>query len=303
MPLPNFLIIGAAKSGTTALYRYLKQHPEIFMSSRKEPHFFSFTNESKITNGPGDYVKSAITDFNLYRQLFDPVTNQKAIGEASPTYIYVPGTAEKIHSVLPNVKLIAILRNPVDRAFSAYMHQVRDGHEDSKDFLEAIYRETERIANNWGPIWHYINAGYYYNQLIPYYNLFNKNNIKIIIYDDFVNNPVKEIQDIFTFLEVNNMFVPDMSARPNVSGIPKHKTWQRIMDFTFNHPNPIRGISRKLFSEEFRWKVTSHLRNKNLIKPTITLELRKELINLYKSDIVNLQKLINRDLSAWLVYP
>ena len=300
MTLPNFLIIGAAKSGTTALYRYLKQHPDIFMSERKEPHFFSFTNETKMTRGPGDYVKTAITDFNLYCKLFDSVKNEIAIGEASPTYIYIKGTAERIYSILPNVKLLAILRNPVDRAFSAYMHQVRDGYEDSKDFKEALSKENERIKNNWGPIWHYVNAGYYYEQLIPYFNSFNKDNIKIIIYDDFVKNPIKEIKNIYSFLGVDDSYIPDMSVKPNVSGIPKHKTWQIIIDFLFNHPNPIRSISRKIFSEEYRWKVTSIIRNKNLIKPIIPLSLRLELIELYKNDILNLQNLINYDLSIWL---
>ena len=105
MTLPNFLIIGAAKSGTSSLYMYLKQHPEIFMSTVKEPHFFSFDNESKMTKGPGDPIHEAITDFNTYQALFDGVTDEKAIGEASTSYLYRPEAADRIHAIAPRCKV------------------------------------------------------------------------------------------------------------------------------------------------------------------------------------------------------
>ena len=300
MTLPNFLIIGAAKSGTTALYRYLKQHPDIFMSSRKEPHFFSYTNDTKLTNGPGDYIRTAVTDFAQYQMLFQKAKNEKAIGEASPTYIYVPGTAQKIQTTLPSVKIIAILRNPADRAFSAYMHLIRDGFETISDFELALSKEQERIADNWGPIWHYTKAGFYFEQLLPYYRLFEKQQLKIIIYDDFQQDPLKVMRNLFSFLDVDNSFTPDMSAKPNVSGIPKNKNLQKMMDFLFNQNNPIRDISRKVFSEDIRWRVTSGLRNKNLNQPAIPYKLRKYLIEIFQDDIIRLQKLIDYDLSKWL---
>jgi len=302
MELPNFLIIGAAKSGTTALYRYLKQHPDIFLPNRKEPHYFSFNDITKNTNGPGDYVRTAITDKNDYLELFCNVKNQKAVGEASPTYIYVPGTAERIFSELPNSKLIAILRHPADRAFSAYMHLVRDGYEKILDFEKALKLEDERIAKNWGPIWHYKRAGLYFEQLKPYYQLFKKNQIMIIIYDDYKNDPSSINKSIFKFLEVDENFLADMSAKPNVSGIPKNKLAQKIMSSVFDKDNIIRTFSRKLFSEKARWKFTSYWRNRNLQKIKMSSDVHSELVEYFREDINRLQFLIDRDLSQWLIY-
>ena len=300
MKLPNFLIVGAAKSGTTALYRYIKQHPNIYMPSRKEPHYFSFTEKTKQTNGPGDYVRTAITDFHQYQSLFNNADSFPAVGEASPTYLYIPGTAERIYSIIPDTKIIAILRHPAERAFSAYMHLVRDGYEKSLDFEDALAKESERIKQNWGPIWHYTKSGYYYEQLERYYEIFNHQKIKVIIYDDFKKHPEDVIKSIFKFLEINEFFEPDMSAKPNVSGLPRSKFAQSVISYFFDHDNPIRNLSRVIFPEEVRWKFTSNIRNNNLLHHSLSLETRHNLIDLFHDDILKLQNLINCDLSNWL---
>ena len=137
MTLPNFLIIGAAKSGTTALYRYLYDHPEIYMSERKELHYFSYPETSKLTKGPHTYKRLSVSTLAEYMTFFDGARDEIAIGEASPSYLYLPGTAERIYQLLPNVKIIAILRNPVERAFSAYMHARRDKWEPIPDFAQS----------------------------------------------------------------------------------------------------------------------------------------------------------------------
>ena len=300
MVLPNFFIIGAAKSGTTALYRYLRQHPEIFMPDRKEPHHFSFDERTKLTNGPGDYVRTAITDNAQYIRLFANVKDEIAIGEASPTYIYIPDTSERIHAVIPNAKIISILRHPAERAFSAYMHLIRDGYETILDFDEALKKEPERIENRWGPIWHYTKSGFYYEQLERYYSVFNNNLIHVIIYDDFKKDPFKVVNEIFNFLEVDDRFRPDMKAKPNVSGIPKNMTWQKIIQYFFERDNIIRSISRKIFRDEFRWRFTSNIRKMNLSQPMLPLPTKIRLIELFREDILKLQDLINYDLSIWL---
>lgn len=300
MTLPNFLIIGAAKSGTTALYRYVRQHPEIFMSDRKEPHHFSYTEETKKTNGPSDYIWTAITNPDEYESLFDDVKDETAIGEASPTYIYVPGTAERIHNKIPDPKLIAILRNPVERAYSAYMHLIRDDRETVNTFMEALLLEEERIKNNWGPIYHYTKCGMYFEQVIRYYRIFPKEKIMIIIYDDFKKHPLEVVQQIFNFLGVDPSFVPDMSSKPNVSGVPKIPFLQNFMNLIFSKPNPIRSMSRKLIPESTRWRFTSFLRNKNLSHQPMPNDCRQLLFSAFDDDILKLQRLLGRDLSCWL---
>lgn len=300
MTLPNFLIIGAAKSGTSSLYMYLKQHPDIFMSPIKEPHFFSFDSESKMTKGPGDPIRKAITDYDQYIHLFDNASEESAIGEASTSYLYRPEAPKRIHELIPDVKLIAILRDPAERAFSAYMHVVRDGRETLSNFSEALKLEANRIQENWDPIWHFTKVGFYYKQLARYYDLFDQDQIRVYLHEDLVKEPEKLLENIFCFLDVNPDFSPDLSVKFNVSGKQKTAIIQYINKIFFLSPNPIKWISRKLIPDIWRWKFTNWVRQRNLRKIQIPEEIRKKLIALYRDDIEKLQSLIDRDLSMWL---
>lgn len=300
MTLPNFLIIGAAKSGTSSLYMYLQQHPEIYMSPVKEPHYFSFDKNSKMTSGPGDTISQAITDLETYLQLFDGVVSESAIGEASTSYLYHPEAAKRIYNTIPDVKLIAILRNPVERAFSAYMHVVRDQRETSQNFEEALHKEEERKQANWDPIWHFTNVGFYYEQLSRYYNLFPKDQIKVYLYEELAENPLVLLNDIYFYLSVDPNFTVDTSVRFNVSGEQKSKLIYSISQRLFNSPNPIRWFSRRFIPEQFRWMVTNRVREINLVKQQIPKQQRYHLMDLYKEDIIRLEALIQKDLSHWL---
>jgi len=300
MTLPNFLVIGAAKSGTSSLYMYLKQHPQIFMSPIKEPHFFSFDSISKNTKGPGDTIPQAITDITEYSKLFDKAKDELAIGEASPTYLYREEAAERIFNLIPSVKLIAILRNPAERAFSAYMHVIRDGREKFNNFSDAMAQEELRINDNWGPIWHYTKGGFYYEQLSRYYNLFPSKQIKVFLYEDLINNQQNLLKNIFDFLNIDSDFIPDSSIRYNISGTHKNVLIHSLSHALFNSPNPIRWLSRKFLPESLRWKMTSWVRDKNIQRHKIPKKTKLELIKLFSDDVNNLEKLINRDLSHWL---
>ena len=297
--LPNFLIIGAAKSGTTALYAYLKQHPQVFMSARKEAHFFSFEGKSARTSGPGDVVGNAIASLNEYKALFSDVTTEVAIGEASPTYIYLPHARERILHHVPNAKLIAILRQPAERAFSAYMHVRRDRREPVEDFRVALSLEEQRVAENWGPIWHYKNGGYYYEQLQPYFQQFPREQIKVIIYEEFKKNPSKILAEVFGFLNVEPGFVPDISFKPNVSGLQKSRAFQSVIDTVFMRRNPLRYLSRIMFSEKYRLIITSKVRQLNLEKLRLSDDIWQDLTSCYSHDIGKLELLLERDLSIW----
>ncbi|MGK7947666.1 MAG: sulfotransferase [Xenococcaceae cyanobacterium] len=298
--MPNFLVFGAAKSGTTSIYKYLEQHPDVFMSSFKEPGFFAFEGETPTLNGPGAQKwvdKWVVTDLESYQKLFTDYNGEKAIGEASPYYIYYPKSAATIYKHVPNIKLIAILRNPVDRAFSNYVWAVRDRAESITDFQDALAAEENRIKENWGPKWHYKNQGFYYRQLKPYYELFKKEQIKIYLYENFVKQPVAVMQDIFDFLEIDDSFVPDMSRKHNTSRIPKNKFWHQFLD----KPNPFKSIIKPLLPLDFRQNLKQNAKEKNLFKPTITSGIRQQLIAEYREDISKLQDLIGQDLSKWLV--
>lgn len=300
MTLPNFFIIGAAKSGTSSLYMYLKQHPEIYMSSVKEPHYFSFNSESKNTRGPGDSIHLSITDFHEYEMLFDEANDEIAIGEASSSYLYRKEAPKRIYDLIPDAKIIAILRHPADRAFSAYMHLVRDQREDSKNFNEALTKEVKRIKSNWDPIWHYTSVGFYHQQLVRYYELFPEENIKVFLYEELVNDPQRLLKNIFQFLNVNPTISPDFSVRFNVSGEQKSAFMQKLISLIFNTPNPIRWLSRKLLPGQWRWKATNWIRERNLKRKQLSPQQRAHLTKIFREDIEKLQTLISKDLSHWL---
>ena len=300
MTMPNFLIIGAAKAGTTALYHYLQQHPQIYMSPHKEPRFFALEGESIDFQGPGDKTRFRfVTDMDSYRTLFDGVSDEIAIGEASPWYLYVPQAGERIKHHLPDVKLIAILREPVARAYSNFIHALREGLEPLKDFTRAMEAEAERINNNWSYRWHYKQKGFYYGQIKHYLNLFEQEQLKIYLYEDFISDPASLLEDIFRFLEVDDTFVPDLSRKHNVSGIPRNVFLDR---FLIRDTRPKRVLNRLIPSKRLRQPLKNKLMKLNLRpKPPLEPEAKERFKQEYREDILKLQELIQRDLSKWLV--
>jgi hypothetical protein len=297
MKLPNFLIVGAAKAGTSSLHYYLKQHPQIYMSSLKEPKFFAFEGEDLDFQGPAsnNIKKFSVTTLEQYQQLFAGVTDEIAIGEASPIYFEHPKAAQRIKSYLPDVKIIAVIRHPAERAFSAFSHLVREGYE-TLSFEEALQKETERINQKWIPLFYYQQIGFYYTHLKRYFELFEREQIKIYLYEELATNSIDVIQDIFDFLNVERDFIPDLTQK-NVSGIPR----SRLLYDLFTKNNFIKDYFKPFFSSKLRRKIYHTVTTKTLKpKPILELETKSNLIEIYRKDIINLQDLIQRDLSAWL---
>ena len=293
--MPNFLIIGAAKSGTTALHQYLQQHPQIYMTPSKETNFFAFEGEEMNFQGCGDEAlkEFSITDIATYQAQFDRVQDELAIGEACPSYLYLPQAATRIKKYIPDARLIVILRNPIERAYANFLHIVRDDREPHQDFALALQEEATRIANNWEWFWHYKQIGFYGKQLHRYYALFPQEQIKLYLYEDLKAKPLELLQDIFHFLEVDATFIPDMALRPNKSGMPKNQLMHQIL----TKPNPLKTILKPLFPAKLRQKI----QHQNLNKPQLSLAVERELRDLYRADILQCQNLLGRDLSNWLV--
>ena len=294
MNLPNFLIIGAAKSGTTALHNYLQQHPQVYMTPEKETNFFAFAGENLHFQGPGDTAINtfSITDLENYAAQFAEVTDETALGEACPLYLYHPQAPDRIKANIPDAKLIVILRSPVERAHANFLHLVRDGREPHPDFAHALKDETQRIRDNWEWFWHYRQQGFYATQLQRYYDRFPSNQIKIYLYEDLVHSSENLLRDIFQYLEVDPSHMPDMTIRPNKSGVPKNRLMHRIL----TQPNPLKAMLKPLFPERLRQKI----QHQNLGKPQISPEVRQSLAALYRDEILHCQDLIQRDLTAWL---
>ncbi|MGV2829131.1 sulfotransferase family protein [Myxosarcina sp. GI1(2024)] len=305
MSMPNFCIIGAAKSGTTSLYQYLNQHPQVYMSPVKEPRFFGLEEETPPNfRGPRDEYTNRILIKNIddYQALFQEVKNEKAIGEASPWYLYLEKAPLQIKRHIPEIKLIAILRNPVDRAYSSFLHQLQRGAEPLNNFAEALDEEKTRICQHWRPIWHYKQCGFYYQQLNRYYGTFDPEQIQVYLYEDFCDRPIDLLQDIFRFLEVDDTFTPDVSRRYNVTYLPSNQTLKSLV----NSSNSVKSRLKSLLPTWVRQslkgnvKVFHNYSSVKSAKPKLSLELRRQLIEEYREEILKLQVLIQKDLSHWL---
>ncbi|NBB75270.1 MAG: sulfotransferase [Bacteroidetes bacterium] len=299
--LPNFLIIGAAKSGTTSLYHYLRQHPDVFMPAVKEPRFFAYAEDPPPMKGPGDArtneAAGAVYTLDAYRQLFAAASTETAVGEASPNYLYSATAPRLIREHIPDAQLIAILRNPVERAYSHFLHLVRSGREPLRNFEAALDAEPERIAAGWEWSWHYRRMGCYGEQLMRYLEHVDREQLTVHLFEDFKADPVALAQDIFHGLGVDEAFVPDTSMRYEKSGVPKNDRFQR---FLLNPDHWIRRLSRYLVPEAVRERLLIRMKNVNLEKPPLEPDVRERLTAAYRDDVLRLQDLIDRDLSAWL---
>lgn len=287
--MPNFLIVGAMKSGTTSLWRYLQQHSEIYMPDEKEPRFL--TSSRLIKSRP-------IRTFEDYIKLFGDIKEEKAIGEASPHYLYpYSSTIPTIKNYLGDVKIIIILRNPTDRAFSAYKHTFLIEKSETLPFEKCLELEEERKKNEVLPMMHfYKDLGFYYSQVKAYMENFSR--VKVCLYDDLSRDALGLAQDLYGFLEVHRSFIPEVGIKHNISP-PKNKF---LREFLLDYDHPLKKFLRPVLLSTIGINNTEKLVNlfKNVDQIRIKPETRRYLIDLYSEDILKLQDLIQRDLSSWL---
>ena len=288
--MPNFFIVGAQKAGTTSLYHYLDQHPEIYMSPRKEPHFFEGMHSEFRRPGRRN---APVSDLTEYLALFDGASGERAIGEASASYLYSPKAPGLIESSVPDARLIAVLRNPADRAYSNYLHCVQVGREPLGSFAEALRAEPSRMRDRWGPLWYYKDKGFYHAQVKRYFDTFGSDRVGIWLYEDLRNHTARTLGEVFRFLGVDENFVPDASIEHNPSGVPRAgKLYPRVRALTARNP--------VLVERFLPARLRGYLKSRILVKPPpFPPELREDLTRSYKEDILKLQELIDRDLSAW----
>jgi hypothetical protein len=296
MVMPNFLVVGAAKSATTAMNNYLSQHPEIFMSPVKEPRFFSYAGLELDMNHPV-LKNGTITSLEQYEKLFDGVKGEKAIGEASPSYLHNERAPKNIKKYVPEIKMIAILRNPAERAFSHFLHFIKCGFEHELNFEQAL-TNLELSKNGWRYRKDYMTFGFYGEQLSRYYDLFSREQIKVLIYDDFKDSPMDIIREVFQFLEVDSGFKPDMAIKHNKSGIPKHAFLHKLLS-NRQLVNTLGAPLKLMLPKHFRRQALERVKNRNLVKPELEQKIRNKLIEIYRQDIEILEGIIGRDLSSW----
>ena len=300
MTLPNFIVIGAGKAGTTSLHQYLSAHSDVFMCRPKEPRFLAYADAPANFQGPRDDRLFCPATQAEYEALFEGAGDAKAIGEASTWYLTHPDAAANMARLVPNAKLIAVLRNPVERSFSHWMHLIREQIEPLEDFEAACAAEAERIDANWSPHWHYVRQSRYGEGLARFLEHFERSQIKVFLYEDLLADPVAVSQSIYQFLGVRSDFAPDTAARLNVGGAPRFKALQRYLDNSlWGGDDPLKLV-KKVIPAGVKKNVKKNLTEMNLSRDiTLTDDARARLYTRLADDIDHLERLIERDLAAW----
>jgi hypothetical protein len=292
--LPTFLIIGAARSGSTTLFDCLRQHPQVYVSPVKEPHFFSYLGDPRPNSGSGASPSDWVTELDRYLDLFARMEPGMAAGEASVSYLYRPATAERIFDYLPDVRLVAILRNPVERAYSSFAYLRERGSEPYSDFADALAAEDARVRDNWTHIWHYKAMGFYGEQLARYYGRFDREQIRVLTLDDFVEDPVREMTAVYAHVGVDPSFVPKTTIRHNVTGEPRWPVLRPLL--TSNR------VTRRLRPAVVATMgpLVRRAKQRALVKPVVPSAAARALAEGYRADVEYLSELLDRDLTPWV---
>jgi hypothetical protein len=290
--LANFVVIGAPKAGTTALYFYLAEHPEIFMSPLKETNYFAYgTDEAgRLLYGNSKIHPFRVRTAEAYAALFASAGNATAVGEASPIYLECPQAPIRIRDALPDAKIICGLRNPVDRAYSDYLMYLRQfGHRFDAE------RDLSPAAAWTHPDSHWMSVSRYHGSLQRYFDIFPRARIHVFLFDDLTQNPAGVMRDIYAFLGVDPNFTPDFDTPYNTGGLPSN----RLLEGVFNRRSVRNAIEPWIPKRAMNG--LRRLRASNLQKaPGLPPELRSRLLDNFHDDIARTSALVGRNLESWL---
>lgn len=286
--IANFFIVGTPKSGTTSLFNYLDGHPDIFMCPKKEPNYFSHQN---IVNQELYYNEKGVSSRLEYESLFMDVKSEKAIGEASVSYLFYNDVAKKIKSTASDAKIIIVLRDPINRGFSHYLMDYRLGYVDLT-FDEIVHKRTDHILLD---LYYqqFVELGLYFEQVKEYLNIFGEDRVKIFINEDLKEDVGQVMKDIYDFLGVDNSFMPDLKQQYNVYQKPRNAFVKQLYHF-----KPLRSFARIIIPDNFVENVKSTLLVRG-DKPKLSEKTVGYLKLLYKDNILRTANLIGRDLSHW----
>lgn len=287
-PKVDFFIVGAAKAGTTSLYSYLNQHPEIEMSAIKEPDYFSneFIEKQSLY-----YKKESIKSLNKYHSLYSG-TKDLVRGEASVSYLFYEKVPKKIFKYNSRSKVIIMLRNPSDRAYSHYLMDKRLGF--VRESFENIVHKKSIHKNSALFYQQYIELGQYAHQIKNYFDVFSKKNILIINYDDFIDNSSEVLYKVYVFLNVKNRSFSNTNKIYNKYTKPSNKLVKVLYTFRF-----LRELIGNFFPEALKIKIQA-LFFTDKKKPTLNSEIKIYLKEHYKVELEKLSKLLNRNYSKWI---
>ncbi len=301
--LPDFFVIGAPKAGTSALHAALDTHPDLYLSPVKEPKYFLCDDRPprEGQNGPGDAhsAQEWIWERARYESLFDTAPDAHPRGESTPFYLYDLDAQRRIAETVPHAKLIAIVRDPVDRAYSNWMHLWSDGLEPIADFLEACAAEEDRIDAGWAPFWHYKAQGRYGEQLQHLYGLFPVEQIHVLRYRDLVDDPRQSLDAIAGFLgvETDAMTLP---GPENTRSFARPGWRSDVLG-----PIVRAGAAAGAYAPPHVWRIASvpltrALQYRGGARPKLDVDQRRELVAYFADDIDLLSSVTGRSFDDWL---
>jgi len=296
--LPNFVVIGASRSGTTSIHDYLGQHPDIYVSRRKSPNYFVAQDPQPDWEQPilRAMAKQWISTRDHYEAQFRGVNHERAVGDISPVYLQSIHSAKRIVDTLgPATKLVAILRNPADRAYAHYLGRRRDGLETGDNFDVIVDRELAGAFNADIAFGSYIGCGRYHHFLKTYYECFPADNIRIYLFEQLQTDPSGLLRDLFHFLDVDPDYVVDTTLSHNRTGIIGNPVYRSLWTRSVGLRTRIRPYLPALIRHAPR-----PILAKQVSKPILGANTRRRISAALRNDTLALQQLINRDLSQWL---
>ena len=300
--LPDFLVIGPPKAGTSALHAALTGHPQLFLTAVKEPKYYMCGDSPPPAySGPGDAHSNQewIWQRPRYQSLFASAAPGTLCGESTPFYLYNRDARRRIAADVPDVRLIVVLRDPVDRLYSNWMHLWADGLEPCADVLEACAREPDRIDAGWAPFWHYRNLGMYGRQLADLFQQFPREQVLLLRYHDLVEQPRRTLDQVCRFLGVAQgavRAVPSGNSRPFVTPGPRTRTIGPVIRVGARAgahlpPELWRRMSRPL--------IRGLHSGGNPARPKLTAEQRRALVEPCHDDIALLEQITGDSFGAW----
>ena len=300
MALPDFLVIGAPKAGTTALHAALAGHPGLYMSPIKEPKFFLSDGPPPTRGGPGDALtyREHVWKRADYEALFDAAPGGTLRGESTPLYMYDREAMHRIHDLLPEARLIAIIRDPVERAHSNWTHLWSAGLEPVGDFIQACGEEQRRIAAGWASFWHYTGLGRYGEQLEHVFSLFPREQVYVIRYRQLVDQPAATLDGIFGFLGVEAGVVTEV-PRQNVTAHPEATLAHRAVGQVLRAGSAAGRFLPGSASTAATARLERFLQRHNRERQPLGWQQRQELIPRFEADLQLLERVLGGDFSDW----
>jgi hypothetical protein len=301
MSLPHFLLIGAPKAGTTALHLALSAHPEVFMSTPKEPKFF-LTEDGRrpiARGGPGDAqtIRKQLWRRSDYERLFDAAPPGARLGESTTLYLQDPAAHRRIKAAMPDVRLIAVLRDPVDRAHSNWAHLHSAGLE-PEPFLRACELEEQRARDGWAPFWGYQRLGRYGEQLRSLFSVFAREQVLVLFYRDLREQPAPTMDVVCRFIGVTPGLVTDVPAA-NVTAAASPSLPNRLLGYGLRYGTAIGRLVPEFVRENVSLPVVRLLQREQLRRVPVQPLERRLLIPRFEDDIRIVEDLLGIPLPHW----